>query len=150
MLDFPLAVQVFADDPTELEFETREANVVVLTQSCDIPKGAQHSLIVAEVYEYGFLVRAGKSHLKTDEYKRGLARGTAVCDFLMPPSEHFGWSIVGFRDVHVVPKQLVLKQYGEAPSLRLTSPYKEYLSQAFARFIMRVGLGQTLAEFERA
>ena len=150
LFDFPLTVQVQAEDVDGPEFEARDATVVILTQTCDIAKKAQHSLIIAEVYEYDFLVEAGMQHLRSTEYKRSLARGTAVCDFLLPPSSTFGWSIVGFRDVHVVPKQLILKRLAVGDSLRLSSPYKEYLSQAFARFIMRVGLAQTLGEFESA
>lgn len=50
--------------------------------------------------------------------------------------------IVDFRYVYTVPRtflESLLLQRSE-PRLRLKSPYREHLSQAFARFFMRVGL----------
>ena len=51
------------------------------------------------------------------------------------------WSVVDFHQLFVLPKSLVLNiASANGARLRLTSPYKEHLSQAFARYFMRVGL----------
>jgi hypothetical protein len=58
--------------------------------------------------------------------------------------------VVDFHDVFTVPRtflELLLQQRG-ARRLRLRPPYREYLSQAFARFFMRVGLPQPVDAFK--
>ena len=50
--------------------------------------------------------------------------------------------IVDFHEVHTVPRMFLeslLRGRGQ-PRLRLLPPYREHVSQAFARFFMRVGL----------
>ena len=50
--------------------------------------------------------------------------------------------IVDFRDIYTIPitfLESLMKQRG-GPRLSLNPPYREHLSQAFARFFMRVGL----------
>jgi hypothetical protein len=54
--------------------------------------------------------------------------------------------VVDFHDLFTVPRgflEAVLRQRG-LPRLRLLPPYREHLSQAFARFFMRVGLPQPI------
>ena len=50
------------------------------------------------------------------------------------------WAIVNFHELFVLPKELVAALVKSTPSLRLVSPYKEHVAQAFALFLMRVGL----------
>lgn len=50
--------------------------------------------------------------------------------------------VVDFHDIYTIPRQFLeslLEQRGQ-PRLRLLPPYREHLSQAFARYFMRVGL----------
>lgn len=52
--------------------------------------------------------------------------------------------IVNFHTVFTIPRdflEALLRERGR-DRLRLSSPYREHLSQAFARFFMRVGLPQ--------
>jgi hypothetical protein len=55
--------------------------------------------------------------------------------------------VVDFHDIFTVPRTFLETLLGrrEIPRLRLLPPYREHLSQAFARFFMRVGLPQPLA-----
>ncbi|MGA7498166.1 MAG: hypothetical protein WBX00_15675 [Isosphaeraceae bacterium] len=50
--------------------------------------------------------------------------------------------IVDFHSVHTVPRAFLdtLISEREAKRLKLLPPYREHLSQSFARFFMRVGL----------
>jgi hypothetical protein len=53
-----------------------------------------------------------------------------------------GLRLVDFHEVFSLPRDFLeswLKKEGQ-PRLRLCPPYREHLSQAFARFFMRVGL----------
>src|SRR5207245_692213 len=54
--------------------------------------------------------------------------------------------VVDFHDIFTAPRQFLedlLRQRG-TPRLRLLPPYREHLSQAFARFFMRVGLPEPI------
>lgn len=56
--------------------------------------------------------------------------------------------VVDFHEVYTVPRQFLesfLAQRNEQ-CLRLSPPYREHLSQAFARFFMRVGLPTSIEE----
>jgi len=52
--------------------------------------------------------------------------------------------VVDFHNVFTVPRSVLEAQLSrrKSPRLRLLPPYREHLSQAFARFFMRVGLPQ--------
>jgi hypothetical protein len=49
---------------------------------------------------------------------------------------------VDFHEVFTLPRAFLERQLAQRgqPRLRLLPPYREHLSQAFARFFMRVGL----------
>ncbi len=51
-----------------------------------------------------------------------------------------------FHDIFTLPREFLegFLSRLSAPRLRLLPPYREHLSQAFARFFMRVGLPQSL------
>jgi hypothetical protein len=54
--------------------------------------------------------------------------------------------VVDFHDLFTIPRaflETLLRRRG-LPRLRLLPPYREHLSQAFARFFMRVGLPQSV------
>jgi hypothetical protein len=126
-------------------------DVIVLTQSCDIPKDSQPRVLVAEVQAYGAMVRdrAGTEAAKAN-YRKHLVRGTAVSDMLLPPCELLSmddYLIVNFRELHMVFKHRVQSQDGY---VCLASPYREHLSQGYASYHMRVGLPTPpLHEFEK-
>jgi hypothetical protein len=48
--------------------------------------------------------------------------------------------VVDFRNVFSLPFDFLKSYCAEGERLRLLPPYREHLSQAFARFFMRVGL----------
>jgi hypothetical protein len=51
-----------------------------------------------------------------------------------------GVRVVDFRRVYSLPVAFVRKRASLSGRLRLMPPYREHLSQSFARFFMRVGL----------
>ena len=54
--------------------------------------------------------------------------------------------LIEFQAVFTVPRSFLEALYAQRarPRLRLRPPYREHLSQAFARFFMRVGLPQSV------
>lgn len=149
LLDFGLIAPIVSDAGA-LAFEQARTNVIVLTQSCDLWKKAQKYVLVAPVSDYGQLsVRPELSHLRQTRYRESLARGTSTSDFLLPPSPdgRLTWSLVSFREIHTMPKAYVRQAASASSAIALTSPYREHLSQAVARFFMRVGLPTGLESF---
>ena len=58
------------------------------------------------------------------------------------------YSVVDFRRVHSLPLDFVRRIASElGERIRLLPPYREHLSQAFARFFMRVGLPDDYLSF---
>lgn len=56
--------------------------------------------------------------------------------------------VVDFRRVYSLPVAFVRKKaFDDGPRLRLLPPYREHLSQSFARFFMRVGLPTDVPPF---
>ena len=57
--------------------------------------------------------------------------------------------VVDFHRLYTLPLQFLRKRAGdEGRRLRLQPPYREHLSQAFARYFMRVGLPVDIAPFK--
>jgi hypothetical protein len=118
-------------------------DVIVLTQSCDIEKSAQKQLLVATVYPFR-QVLARFTQLREDGYRQNLLRQQSIPDFLIPPliGIREDWSYVSFRQLHVISKV----QAEQCERLELLSPYREGLAQAYARFMMRVGLPEGIQD----
>ncbi|MFF4597099.1 hypothetical protein [Amycolatopsis sp. NPDC001319] len=128
-----------------------KSDVVILTQSCDIPKQVQKTILVAEIVSYDSLATR-VTDSKSPKWRKKLSEGNIPGLFLLhefADNPTFPWSIVSFRDLHVLSKEEVLSASSTSGDrLRLNSPYKEHLSQGYARFMMRVGLPVGAAGFE--
>lgn len=137
---------------TTVKVKVLKTDIVVLTQSCDIPKISQQSILVAELNTYDHLAEMN-SDVRGDKWRKKLIEGLITGLFLLhenPERPEFPWSIASFRDLHVLQKSDVLNfAASDHDRLRLNSPYKEYLSQGYARFMMRVGLPAGATLFER-
>ena len=143
LLSHDLATPRRENDAWKLSVTT--LNVIVLTQSCDIPKGAQTSLLVAAVHPYEYVIGKWPQYRQA-AYRTNLVRQQSIPDFLLPPCPGSldEWSVVSFRHLFSVPKQDAV----HARRLELMSPYREALAQAYGRFMMRVGLPEGLQESE--
>ncbi len=91
------------------------------------------------MFDFDTLKESNDAFRSTD-FRQSLSRGTNIAEFALPPRPDGNgqFLVVSFRKLHVAPKSYVTSRVGEA--LRLRSPYKKYFSQAYARFMMRVGL----------
>jgi hypothetical protein len=56
--------------------------------------------------------------------------------------------VVDFRRVYSLPVAFVRKRAAMAKRLRVLPPYREHLSQSFARYFMRVGLPVDIPPFK--
>lgn len=139
----------------EVELIEERQDVIVLTQSCDLEKDKVSDILVAYVHDYVRMAQeawTSNPAIKSSHFRKALIQGTTPPYSLLPKHSDgldFPWSLVDFHHVFSVPKMLATRVAGDAGErLRLRSPYREHLAQAFARYIMRVGLPYTLHEFQ--
>jgi hypothetical protein len=133
-----------------------QADVIVMTQGCDLEHDKVSNVILCPYYSLGEYKASWEASLRhrgenptpkawrrhCDTIREGFVWSLAMLN----PSEDadFGGEhrIVDFHDVFSIPRTFIeslLSERGQTRQ-RLLPPYREHLSQAFARFFMRVGL----------
>jgi hypothetical protein len=134
-----------------VSFSWRERDVVVMTQSCDLVRGREKvtEVLLCPAWKRSELT---EGYLSTAKGMEDARRGNlpdfhvmAACDL---PEYQQGVRIVDFRRVYSLALAL-LRHHAAAVEyrVRLLPPYREHLSQAFARFFMRVGLPTDIPAF---
>ena len=133
------------------------ADLVVMTQSCDLENNKVGEVLLAHVISWPNTLREeigrGNSSVKSRDFRKKLVEGNIPGISLLHKHEadpKLDWSVVDFHRLYTLPKAF-LEQYAQSlgPRLRLRSPYREHLAQAFARYFMRVGLPHDAKEFEK-
>lgn len=136
-------------------------DVVVMTQACDLEHRKVENVVLCphvslstfrRIWEEWMTARGHNPSEKA--WKRScedIASGYVWNQAFLNRSEQPGLAteirVVDFHDIFTVPRSFLeaLLQERKLPRLRLLPPYREHLSQAFARFFMRVGLPQPVA-----
>lgn len=132
----------------EIPIDVVTRDIIILTQSCDLVNTKVRDVMLCPHWE---LARAGE--VDTALAQKGAAKEIKVGRrhryHLLAASDieghTMGVRIVDFGRAFSLPKDY-LRQFSESQGqrLRLCPPYREHLSQAFARFFMRVGLPQDI------
>lgn len=142
----------------------QSVRVIVMTQACDIEQGKIRDVILCPIYHLqawreqweerranegkGSGQAAFDNHL--DQVKKGQIWNLAMLNgrdadeaaqLLAMPVQ-----VVDFHEIFSLPLEFMrrLVQAFPRPRFRLCPPYREHLSQAFARYFMRVGLPQDI------
>jgi hypothetical protein len=131
--------------------EVIEYDVVIMSQSCDLEQKKLELVLVCPIWSLSeFEIK--NPNFKSGKMKESLRRGYLPGYHLLNKCEIDGFQtdylIVDFRNVYSVPFDFIVelaKKKGKR--LRLLPPYREHLSQAFARFFMRVGLPVDIPPF---
>ena len=142
----------------DIGFAVTEYDVVIISQSCDLQNDKVNDVLLAQVIAWKDVVAAeiasGNQLIKSRKFRKLLIDGNVpglslLDEYLEEPI--LQWSVVDFHRLFTLPKTF-LQQYATnlGPRLQLKPPYREHLSQAFARYFMRVGLPHDAAAFERA
>jgi hypothetical protein len=130
--------------------------MIIMSQSCDIQNNKIDNVLVCPILTFGAL---GKYANSGDRNK--LKKGEIISYHLLNKCEldelpDCGLSylvgeflVVDFRNAYSIPLNFLIEGTKTRceKRLRLLPPYKEHLSQAFARFIMRVGLPDEIPDF---
>lgn len=162
VFDCPVARwQTGSTDAADLQAwaEYVELDAVIMSQDCDLENRKLESVIlcpaitIAEARLPWEDFMRSKNQSPTDNawisHLRKIGQGTEVGLALLndfPETHPGGKRLVDFKDVSTVPLDfLEARVKGRADRLMLCPPYREHLSQSFARFFMRVGLPTPLS-----
>ena len=152
----PCMESIETDGPT-LQAELQLYDVVVLSQSCDVVQNKLNHVLVSRVHSVAALPELARQPQLTGKALAKLAeqvrRGNQPPLHMLARCELAALErdivLVDFREVFSVPiNYLRYRVQSQTPRLRLNSPYREHLSQAFARYFMRVGLPSDIPPFQ--
>lgn len=144
------------DESFELDYDIEYADYIVLTQPCDIAqkKPALENIILCRIFDVD---EVGYSAENVEGFDKGelcsIIQGREPQFHILNKCEEFSYyddsfnmngfncHVVNFDTIEKVPID-ALKKYAKRVSkrLRLLPPYREHLSQAFAKYFMRIGL----------
>mgnify|MGYP000905702212 CR=1 FL=1 len=133
----------------ELDIQVELMNAIVLSQTCDLIHGKVDIVLMCPLYSLKSFVESLKDKKAIKEAVENLRKGFLYSYHLLNNSDVIedlkDYQVVDFRNVYGVKFDLLKGLIQERESrYRLLPPYREHLSQAFARYFMRVGLPQDI------
>ncbi len=158
---FQIPAEAESPATTTVQVDVFERNAIVMSQSCDLAirddgRCNLDEVILCRVY-FKDELRSHPRFGKQDQWemaRKGRLPAYHVlnkCD-LSEISKDFAadFMLVDLRQVYSLPVPLVRQlARNQNPRVRLLPPYREHLSQAFARFFMRVGLPVDVPPFTK-
>jgi hypothetical protein len=134
----------------EAQVAVKTATVIVLTQSCDIEQNKVDSIVLCPVFTLTEATEQ-RHELGSAGGKNKLKNGQYYYLHLLNRDDDLKleFCVVDFRVLYTLPTDfLTLVAEGAKDRPRLLPPYREHLSQAFARYFMRVGLPLDIPNFK--
>lgn len=128
-------------------------DVIVLTQSCDLENEKIEMVQVCPYWTFEEVAEK-KDFFKTKEGKESLIRSMSPGFHLLAPCDiaefESGHLVVIFKQVFGVNYDFLVDFAKKSEKrLRLLPPYRERLSQDFAKYFMRVGLPEDMPPFTK-
>ncbi|MFH1051836.1 MAG: hypothetical protein V1779_13020 [bacterium] len=135
------------------DVDTAEYDVVVMSQSCDLKQDKIDIILVCPYYPFNFLEEQSE-YYRSLRGKEELRKGLIPGYHLLHPCDEKGFEtnllFVDFRNIFGVHKNFLKEHVKKINKrIRLLPPYREHLSQAFARYFMRVGLPIDIPPFKK-
>jgi hypothetical protein len=152
----PIQIQGEAElEQLKASVEILVADVIVLTQACDLEQKSVDDVVVCPHYSLPDIKSTWEEKFRTkgqnptvkawkdfcDDVRKGFVWNYAMLNHGEVAGTKIEHRVVDFHDIHTIPLvflQGIATIRGER--FRLRPPYREHLSQAFARYFMRVGL----------
>ncbi len=129
-----------------------DANLIVVTQSCDLENGKAELVAMCPTYALDIFEEHNpkfKVKGRWEEVRKGRVEGLHLLGNPANPDDNRGSLVVDFGQIFSLPPSyLEKKAEASGERLRLDSPYLEHFSQAFARYFMRVGLPSQILPFK--
>lgn len=136
--------------------EIRAEDIIIVSQACDLEHNKLQEVAVCShralsEYKSDWKAAQEKRGQKSnadvwkrhcEDIRKGFVWNLAMIDECPDDALKMSHRIVNFHEIFMLPRALIeafVKAKGNE-RLRLLPPYREHLSQGFARFFMRVGL----------
>jgi len=132
---------------SEPEVDVLFINSIVLSQSCDLANNKLEIVLVCPYYPLNKFIEDSPNNLKKSKVMKNMVKGNyAGYHLLNKQSGIFDEpKVVDFKNVYGIHFEVLKDIAGSLEKrVRLLPPYREHLSQAFARYFMRVGLPQDI------
>lgn len=140
----PSDIPIDQPTPTVIDANLESYDVILLSQSCDLQNGNVNIGLVCPYKTLETFISENKS-FNSPKMKEVLKRGNSPGYHLLNKCNIEGFEsdylVVNFRNtfgIHLDFLNSIIQK--NENRLRLISPYREQLSQAFGRFFMRVAL----------
>ena len=152
----PIPIFSAIPDPTQtnlsLEVEIGNADLIVVTQSCDLENGKNELVALCPIYTLAEFEQANPKAAQKgfwEQVRKAKVEGFHLLSPFENPENNRECLVVDFREIYSLPFEFLTKHAETLESRwRLSSPYLEHFSQAFARFFMRVGLPSNIPPFK--
>jgi len=148
-------IPVFSEVPQNnraLEIQIGFANLIVVTQSCDLVNGKNELVALCPIYSLAEFEEANPKATQKgfwEQVRRAKIEGFYLLSSFENPENNRECLVVDFREIYSLPYEFLTKHADSLETRwRLRSPYLEHFSQAFARFFMRVGLPSNIPPFK--
>jgi hypothetical protein len=142
---------------TQPDVKVTTFNVFVMSQSCDIENSNVEIVLVCPFYNWSEVIKTIDTTWQNkkgyEKFWNNLKKGAEPAYHLIKNDSSVNIKepiIVDFTNVfgiHVSALKEHIKTFDYR--IRLLSPYREHLSQAFARYFMRVGLPQSIPSYSQ-
>ena len=152
----PLQIQGQGElEQLKLSYDILEVDVVVMTQACDLEQKNVKDVVVCPLYSLTDVKSTWTAKQQAagqnsgakpwkglcDDIKKGFVWNMAMLNHGEVDGQKIDHRIVDFHDIYTIPLPFLQSiASNRGPRFRLRPPYREHLSQAFARYFMRVGL----------
>ena len=120
-----------------------EIDAIILLQSCDIENDKIDSIIICPIWPLKRLIESNpyyESSRAREELRQGKSPSFHLLNKITLSGKIEDFYFVDFRNIYSLPKSFALSLSKRGKRKRLLPPYREHLSQSFARYFMRVGL----------
>ena len=142
----------FGTNDGEAEVPVAKADLIVVTQSCDLMKAKITLAALCRTESLSDFPEANPAYEqkeRMEKVRKGRIEGLHLLASPTNPRNNREALIVDFRQIFSLPIEYLTTRAEElGDRWRLDSPFLEHFSQAFARFFMRVGLSSDIPPFK--
>lgn len=148
----PVFDRDFGANDGEAEVPVTEADLIVVTQSCDLVQAKITLVALCRIESLSDFLETNPAYVpkgRLEEFRKGRVEGLHLLASPTNPGNNREALIVDFRQIFSLPFDYLTTRAEElGDRWRLDSPFLEHFSQAFARFFMRVGLPSAIPSFK--
>ena len=134
---------ILENKENEVPLDIIEINSIILSQSCDIQNEKIDSVIVCPIWSLRKFIEKGgwfNSSTAREDLRQGKFPEYHLLQKFESEELPNDFYFVDFHRIYSVPKKFIEAMIKDKSHKRLLPPYREHLSQSFARYFMRVGL----------